>query len=105
MEKNSNRKLNSKLVKFIKERFSKYETYFQILGIKDYDINDEIVKEAYDKKCTELNIMLKGSCGEEIDEIREMIQETLENAYIALKTADSRKHYKELLEKIKGEER
>ena len=93
------------LVKHIKERFSEYQTYYQILGLSNQNITDEKVKEAYEKKCNELSAMLKGCPEEEIEEIRETIQEALDDAYTALKTKNSRSNYQDILDNIKGDAR
>ena len=88
------------LIEYIKREFNKYKTYYQILGINPDNINDEIVKKAYDNKCMQLNNILKDCKPEEAQEIRELIQTALDNAYTALKTDNSRKHDDELLNKI-----
>lgn len=84
----------------IKEKFSKYETYYEILGVKPNSATDEKVKDSYDNKCMQLDEMLKNYKSEAIQEIRELIQTTLDDAYTALKTEDSRRHYNELLKTI-----
>ena len=61
---------------------------------------NEVIKNAYDDKCRQLNGMLKGYESEAIQEIRELIQTTLDDAYSALKTENSRKHYRDLLRTI-----
>lgn len=94
-----------KLVKYIKERFKVYQTYYQILGLRNQNITDEKVKEAYDKKCRELNLMLRDCPEEESEEIRTTIQEALDDAYTALKTEDSRTNYQKILDSIKGDAR
>lgn len=88
------------MIEKIKEKFSKYETYYEILGVNPNSANDEVIKNAYDNKCMQLNEMLKGYESEAIQEIRELIQTTLDDAYTALKTEDSRRHYNELLKTI-----
>jgi preprotein translocase subunit Sec63 len=88
------------LLENIKEKFSKYKPYHEILGINLDLTNDEEVKNAYDNKCMQLNMMLKDYEGEGIQEIRELIQMTLDDAYMALKTENARKNYKELLLEI-----
>ena len=94
-----------KLVNRIKERFNRYQTYYQILGLKNQNITDNQVKEAYDRKCKELNLMLEGCPEEEAEEIRSIIQVALDDAYTALKTEDSRSNYQEILDNIKGDVR
>ena len=91
---------NYNFIESIKEKFSNYQTYYQILGVNPNSITDEKVKMAYDNKCMQLNNMLKDYKSEGIQEVRELIQITLDDAYTALKTENSRKHYNELLEKI-----
>ncbi len=100
----------SQILTLIKGRFERYQTYYQILDIKPYNVTDEMVKEAYDKKCQEMNLFLKDceQANEEVEEIREIMQLAIDDAYSALKDENSRKHYQELLnyiEKQKGEER
>ncbi|MBQ2938613.1 MAG: hypothetical protein IJE05_07095 [Clostridia bacterium] len=104
MKKNDKDKMD-KLLKYIKERFARYQTYYQILGIRNCDITDENVKLAYERKCTELKALLKDSSGEQIEEIRIIIQTALDDAYMALKDENSRKHYQELLDNIEGIEK
>lgn len=84
----------------IKEKFTKYETYYEILGVKPNSVTDEKVKYSYDNKCMQLDEMLKSCKSESIQEIRELIQTTLDDAYTALKTEDSRRNYNELLKTI-----
>lgn len=91
---------NYNFLESIKEKFSNYQTYYQILGINPDNVSDEIVKETYDNKCMQLNNMLKGYKSEGIQELKELIQTTLDDAYTALKNENSRKHYDELLESI-----
>lgn len=91
---------NYNFLESIKEKFSNYQTYYQILGINPDNVSDEIVKETYDNKCMQLNNMLKGYKSEGIQELKELIQTTLDDAYTALKSENSRKHYDELLESI-----
>ena len=45
MEKNS----NDNILKYIKDRFNRYRTYYQILSLDDNNITDEKVKQAYEK--------------------------------------------------------
>ena len=94
-----------KLVNRIKERFNRYQTYYQILGLKNQNITDDQVKEAYDEKCKELDLMLKGCPEEEAKEIRTIIQDALDDAYTALKSENSRSNYQEILDNIKGDGR
>lgn len=88
------------MVEKIKEKFSKYETYYEILGVRPNSVTDEKVKDSYDNKCMQLDEMLKSYKSEAIQEIRELIQTTLDDAYTALKTEDSRRYYNELLKTI-----
>lgn len=97
MEKNS----NDNILKYIKDRFNRYRTYYQILSLNDNNITDEKVKQAYEKKCNELNLMLKDVPEEIKEEIEETIRRALDDAYFALKSEDSRRHYKDLLDNIK----
>lgn len=100
----------TQMLKFIKERFERYQTYHQILGIKSDNLTDEIVKDAYDKRCREMNLMLE-DCeegNEKVQEIKAIMQSAFDDAYAALKDENARKHYQEVLdyiEKQKGEER
>lgn len=100
----------SQMLTLIKERFERYQTYYQLLAIKPDDLTDEMVKEVYDRKCQEIRNLLK-DCeqgNEEVEEIREIMQVAIDDAYSALKDENSRKHYQELLnyiEEKKGEER
>lgn len=95
---------NYNIFENIKEKFSKYETYYEILGVNSNSATDVAIKDAYDNKCMQLKEMLKGYESEAIQEIRELIQTTLDDAYTALKTEDSRKHYNELLKTMKSSE-
>lgn len=124
MRKSDKDKLD-KLVEYLKKRFNRYQTYYQVLGIKNNNITDKDVKEAYDNKCKQLNKMFEGceeteiksilkNCKEdEIEEakiivhetfveIRTIMQDALDDAYTAIKTEDSRSHYQEILDKIEG---
>ena len=98
-----------KIKELIEERFERYQTYYQLLGIQPNGITDEIVKEAYDKKCKELSLMLKDlqkqGLEDEGNEIREIIQTALDDAYRALKDENSRQHYQDVLDSIEGVER
>lgn len=127
MRKSDKDKLD-KLVEYLKKRFNRYQTNYQILGVKSNNITDKDVKEAYDNKCMQLNKMLEGcqetelksilkNCKEDeieeakiivyeaFEEIRTIMQDALDDAYTALKTEDSRSHYQEILDKIEGVER
>ena len=88
------------LLEYIKEKFSNYQNYYEILGVDPSRATDEVIKNAYDDKCRQLKGMLKGYESEAIQEIRELIQTTLDDAYSALKTENSRKHYRDLLRTI-----
>lgn len=101
----------SEMLKLIRERFERYQTYYQILTISPINVTDEIVKEAYDKKIRELEILL-ADCEqgyEEIEEIETIMRTAFEDAYNALKDEDARKHYQDILNYIEehkeGEER
>ena len=91
--------------KYIEERFQRYQTYYQILSIKPEGVTDDIVKEAYDKKCKQIDSLLKGCEEDEVKGIREIIQDALDDAYSALKSEQSRKNYQDLLDFLakKGE--
>lgn len=93
------------LLENVKKRFGKYQTYYQVLGIKKDNVTDEQVKNAYDKKCSELKTMLRGCKGKELEEIEEIIRVALDDAYTALKTEASRKHYQDILDEIEGIEK
>ena len=127
MRKSDRDKLD-KLVKYLKERFGRYQTNYQVLGIKSSNITDKEVKDAYDNKCNQLNKMLEGceetelksilkNCKQDeieeakeiiheaFEEIRATMQDALDDAYTALKTEDSRSHYQDILDDIEGVER
>lgn len=127
MRKSDKDKLD-KLVGYLKNRFDRYQTYYQVLGIRNCNVTDETVKEAYDNKCMQLNKMLEGNeeaelklilknckddeieeakriVNEAFNEIRSKIQETLDDAYLALKTENARSHYQDVLDTIEGNER
>lgn len=93
----------SGLLESIKEKFSKYKTYYEILGINSNEATDEKVRTAYNNRCIQLIKMLRGCDRGEVQEVRELIQTTFDDAYTALKTENSRKNYNELLRKIKSE--
>ena len=100
----------------IRKRFTTYETYYQILGINPSGLTDEKVKEAYEEKCRQLDLLFLKSqqdlarkesqtepnleLEKQIHELKEIIQTTLSDAFNALKSEHSRKNYNELLEKI-----
>lgn len=101
------REFSQEFLKSLKEKFTRYETYYQVLRIttpKDA-ITDEIVEEAYKYQINQLNNLFKGFDGEEVNEIKKIIATTLNDAYTALKSKESRKSYEELLNDQKGEER
>lgn len=89
------------LVNSIKEKFSDYKTYYEILGIKPEEVTDEKVKNIYEEKLKQLDFMFKDYNNESIKEVEEMIKTSLDNAYAALKSENSRRNYDELLKKIK----
>ena len=89
------------LVNSIKEKFSDYKTYYEILGIKPEEVTDEKVKNLYEEKLKQLDFMFKDYNNESIKEVEEMIKTSLDNAYAALKSENSRRNYDELLKKIK----
>ena len=89
------------LVNSIKEKFSDYKTYYEILGIKPEEVTDEKVKNIYEEKLKQLEFMFKDYNNEAIKEVEEMIKTSLDNAYAALKSENSRRNYDELLKKIK----
>ena len=93
------------ILKQLTEKFEKYRTYYEILQIKESSATNEKVKEAYEKKCKELEGFFNNCKGEEIEKVKSLIITALDDAYTALKSEDSRKNYKELLEKIEGAER
>ena len=95
------KKSNDNILKYIKNRFNRYQTYYQILGLNDNNITDEKVKQTYEKKCNELNLMLKDVPEEIKQEIKETIQSALDDAYLALKSENSRRHYKDLQDNMK----
>ena len=97
--------LNEKIIKQIKERFSNYEDYYKILQIDKNNVTDEKVKDAYDNRCKQLEGILRGLNGEIIEEIRNLIQQSLDDAYTALKTENSRNNYNNLLDSIEENER
>ncbi len=89
----------------IKNKFQEYKTYYEILGLKEDNITDEKVKEAYENKCKEL-VGMFGECKNDVyKELRIMIKTSLDDAYNALKTEHSRNNYKTLLNNIKGVDR
>ena len=89
------------LVNSIKEKFSDYKTYYEILGIKHEEVTDEKVKNIYEETIKQLEFMFKDYNNEAIKEVEEMIKTSLDNAYAALKSENSRRNYDELLKKIK----
>lgn len=93
------------IIEFVKERFEKYQTYYQTLGVDPNALTDDIVKEAYEKRCTELELMIEKFNEKVADEIRNIVQLALDDAYNALKDENSRKHYKELLDSMEGPEK
>lgn len=91
---------NYNFIESLRKRISNYQTYYQILGINSDNVTDEIVEVTYHNKSMQLNKMLKDCKNEGMKEIKELIQTTLDDAYTALKTKKSRKHYNELLKTI-----
>lgn len=97
----------SSLLNKMKDRFTGYKTYYQILGINPSEATDEKVKELYEKKCNQLEEFFKKcpvnqntEIKQQISEVKELIQTTFDDAFSALKSKNSRKNYDELLEKI-----
>ena len=100
----------------IRKRFTTYETYYQILGINPSGLTDEKVKEAYEEKCRQLDLLFLKSqqdlarkesqtepnleLEKQILELKDIIQTTFGDAFNALKSEHSRKNYNELLGKI-----
>lgn len=98
-----------KIKELIEERFERYQTYYQLLGIKSKGVDNAIVEDAYNNKCKQLQ-MLRENCekegvAEEAEEIFEMIQTALDDAYSALKDENSREHYQDILDSIEGVEK
>lgn len=90
------------LLNSIKEKFSNYKTYYEILGIKPEEATDEKVKNIYEEKLKQLEFMFKDYNNEAIKEVEELIKTSLDNAYTALKSENSRRNYDELLKKIQA---
>lgn len=96
-----NEKNNKDEVYELDRVIDRYQTYYQILGLENNaNITDEKVKKAYENKCAELNLLIK-SCGEDFKEIIDSLQWSFYDAYIALKTEDSRRHYQDILDNMK----
>lgn len=93
------------LLENIRRRFERYQTYYQILGLKKENLTDEQVKEAYDRKCYELKMMLKDCKGKELEKVEDVIKSALDDAYTALKTESSRKNYEHMLSEIEEMEK
>lgn len=90
----------SEMLEFIKERFGRYQTYYQILGINPANVTDEIARRAYEEKIREMNLML-ADCEqgyEEVEEIETIMRTAFDDAYNAVKDENSREHYQELLD-------
>lgn len=92
------------IIKLVKERFERYQTYHQILGVDPSIDNDDLIKDTYEKRCTELELMIEKFDEEVADEIRNIVKPALEDAFNALKDKNSRKHYRELLDSMEGPE-
>ncbi len=100
----------------IRKKFTSYETYYQILGINPSGLTDEKVKEVYEEKSRQLDLLFLKSqqdlarkesqtepnleLEKQILELKDIIQTTLSDAFNALKSEHSRKNYNELLGKI-----
>lgn len=95
------KEFDKKFLDLIKQLYTGYKTYYEILQIKRAGITDEIVKKAYKEKIKELENMCIDFPQAEIIEFKNKIRQTLDDAYTALKTENSRKHYDELLNSIK----
>lgn len=93
------------IIRSIKQKFCTYKTYYEILGLHNSNTNDKEVKEKYEEKSKELRLLLEHCSGEEIEKIRTIIQDALDDAYNALKDENSRIHYQDILDSIEGEER
>lgn len=104
-------KLSKSIVETIKQKFQKYETYYDTLGIKNRDtVTDEEVKEAYERKINELNAFFsetecKEGYSQEIEELKNIMLTAYQDAYSALKTLHSRKNYQDLLDSMEGFDR
>lgn len=98
---------------YVFESFNDYRNYYKILGINKKSLTDKEVREAYDRQLYQLKKMLeKCEKNARYDELKNKIETTLMDAYVALKSENSRKHYEELLDSIEkkkiedeGEER
>ena len=99
------RDIDEKSFENLKRRFSEYQEYYKILAIKKEEATDIRVKEAYELQKMQLENMLQNLEGKNTEELRTIILTTLEDAYNALKDENSRKHYEEILKRIKGDER
>ena len=99
------RDINEKSFESLKRKFSEYQEYYKILAIKKEETTDSSVKEAFEFQKMQLKKMLQNFEGKNTEELRTIILTTLEDAYNALKDENSRKHYEEILMRIKGDER
>lgn len=99
------RDINEKSFESLKRKFSEYQEYYKILAIKKEETTDSSVKEAFEFQKMQLEKMLQNFEGKNTEELRTIILTTLEDAYNALKDENSRKHYEEILKRIKGDER
>ena len=88
------------IVEMIKERFSKYKTYYEILQINPNDATDEKVKISYENKLKEFNAFFSENNDDEKKQVMEIIETTLMDAYTALKTEHSRNNYNDLLKRV-----